>query len=79
MIKPCYRNYKPKIDSLFIGFRREANATPEENAFWAKKFPNIGVGETVAFAIQNFHTDARVSKLRAEFPLFDFDYPLEVF
>ena len=78
MIKPCYRNYIPKIDTLFIGFRREETASEEEKTFWAEKFPAHKNGETVGFILPNYSNGTHSEYYKKTYPLFDFDYPMEI-
>ena len=67
-IKPCYRDYKAEISTLFIAFRRE-DKTPAEVKFWASYFPNTPVGETVGFVVP----DDFLSGAKEDFPNFDFE------
>lgn len=73
MIKPCYRNYISKIDTLFIGFRYEETASEEEKNFWAKKLPTYKIGETVGFVVQDFSVGTYSEYYKKTYPLFDFD------
>ena len=67
-IKPCYRNYKPEIGVLYIGFRRE-DETLKEMEIWLKYFPDIKIGESVGMVV----TDVELQAVKQEFPGFDFD------
>ena len=67
-IKPCYRNYKPEIGVLYIGFRRE-DKTPEESEIWQKQLPGVEIGESVAMIVP----DDLLLKAKKDCPYFDFD------
>ena len=67
-IKPCYRDYKPEIGVLYIGFRRE-DKTPEEAEIWQKHFSGVEIGEGVGMVVP----DDFLLKAKKEYPYLDFD------